>query len=124
MKQQSGGAFIAGIAVGVLAGVAVGLLLAPRAGEETRETILERGIELKGRFLERDVGQVTAEIATRPANAVGGSVEQFRSYLFGLLDHARRTWQLAIEQGRHEASRTEQMMLRDYERQVNTSHGR
>jgi gas vesicle protein len=43
------GAFLAGFLFGGLVGAGVALLLAPQSGEETREMIRERGIELKAR---------------------------------------------------------------------------
>jgi len=41
--------FVTGFIMGSVAGVLVGILLAPQSGEETREVIRERGIELKSR---------------------------------------------------------------------------
>ena len=43
------GAFLAGFMIGGLIGAGVALLMAPQSGEETRELIRERSIELKGR---------------------------------------------------------------------------
>jgi gas vesicle protein len=43
------GAFVAGFLIGGLVGAGVALLLAPQSGEETREMLRERSIELKGR---------------------------------------------------------------------------
>jgi gas vesicle protein len=43
------GSFMAGLLVGGLVGAAVALLMAPQSGEETRQVIQERGIELKDR---------------------------------------------------------------------------
>ena len=41
------GAFFSGLIVGGLVGAAVALLLAPQSGEETREIIRDRSIELR-----------------------------------------------------------------------------
>ncbi|NDJ33185.1 MAG: YtxH domain-containing protein [Chloroflexi bacterium] len=43
------GAFLTGFVVGGLIGAAVALLTAPQSGEETREQIVTRGIELRDR---------------------------------------------------------------------------
>ena len=43
------GSFVAGFLIGGLIGAGVALLLAPQSGEETREMLRERGIELKSR---------------------------------------------------------------------------
>ena len=46
------GTFFAGLVVGGLVGAAVALLLAPQSGEETREMIQAKGIELRDRAVE------------------------------------------------------------------------
>lgn len=47
------GDFLAGVFVGALIGAAVGLLLAPEAGEETRERVIEKARKLKEAASER-----------------------------------------------------------------------
>lgn len=60
------GAFLAGFLLGGLVGAGVALFLAPQSGEETREMIRERGIELKTRAEEASTGLRTkAETAIR-----------------------------------------------------------
>jgi gas vesicle protein len=50
MEQQNGDlAFFAGLVAGAIVGGAAAALLAPRSGPETREQIVERGLELKSR---------------------------------------------------------------------------
>jgi len=52
MSDEGRGAeFLAGVIIGGLIGAAVGLLLAPQPGEETREQLREKGIELKERVV-------------------------------------------------------------------------
>jgi gas vesicle protein len=41
--------FLTGLVVGCVTGLVLGILLAPQSGEETRELLREKGIELKGR---------------------------------------------------------------------------
>jgi len=41
--------FLTGFVLGGLIGLAVGILLAPQAGEETRDVLRDKGIELKSR---------------------------------------------------------------------------
>lgn len=79
---------------------------------------MERGIELRGRLLEGDAGQVTAEISSRPANALEEFIEQVRDYLRSVAQSARETWERALREGRVEAQRTEQSMLREYQSQL------
>ena len=50
MDEQSGDmAFFIGLVAGAIVGGAAAALLAPRSGPQTREQIVERGLELKGR---------------------------------------------------------------------------
>jgi len=50
MEYQNGDmAFFVGLVAGAIVGGAVAALLAPRSGPETREQIVERGLELKNR---------------------------------------------------------------------------
>lgn len=55
------GSFVAGFALGALAGAVVSLLMAPQSGEETRQIIKDRAIELK------DKGDETFEETKRKA---------------------------------------------------------
>jgi gas vesicle protein len=41
--------FLTGLVVGCVTGLVLGVLLAPQSGEETREILREKGIELKAR---------------------------------------------------------------------------
>ena len=68
-SDNSIGAFLAGILIGGLVGAAAALLLAPQSGEETREQIREKSIEL------RDRAEVTLDEAK---TRVGQSVETAR----------------------------------------------
>lgn len=60
---QDLGSFLSGLIIGGLVGAAVALLLAPQSGEETREIIRDRSIELKDKAVE------TAEEARQKAEA-------------------------------------------------------
>ena len=60
---QDLGSFLSGLIIGGLVGAAVALLLAPQSGEETREIIRDKSIELKDRAVE------TAEEARQKAEA-------------------------------------------------------
>lgn len=57
------GSFVAGFALGALAGAVVSLLMAPQSGEETRQIIKDKAIELK------DKGEETFEDTKRKAEA-------------------------------------------------------
>jgi gas vesicle protein len=68
--------FLGGFALGALCGAALALILAPQAGEETREQIHRTGVQVQGR-----------------ATAMAGQVRQEASALEGqaqaALEHAR-----------------------------------
>jgi len=49
MNNNRGLEFLTGLALGGIAGAATALLMAPASGEETREEIRSRGVELKHR---------------------------------------------------------------------------
>ncbi len=58
----SAGFFIAGLLVGAAMGAVAALLFAPAPGEETRELLSQKGIELKGKAKElSDVAKERAE---------------------------------------------------------------
>jgi gas vesicle protein len=60
-ESKNFGAFVMGFIVGSLSGAIVSLLLAPQTGEETRQIIKDRAIELK------DKGQSTFEETKKKA---------------------------------------------------------
>ncbi|MGB4595092.1 MAG: YtxH domain-containing protein [Anaerolineaceae bacterium] len=60
-EKNDFGSFVAGFALGALAGAVVSLLMAPQSGEETRQIIKDRAIELK------DKGGETFEETKRKA---------------------------------------------------------
>ncbi len=69
------GTFIMGFTIGALAGAVVSLLMAPQTGEETRQLIKDRAIELKEKGAESyEETKRKAEIAYKDAVA---KYEQF-----------------------------------------------
>lgn len=69
-ERDEFGAFLIGFIIGGLTGAAVSLLMAPQTGEETREYLKERAIEL------RDKAQETAQST---ADQVGSTASEVRS---------------------------------------------
>jgi gas vesicle protein len=51
-EQKNFGAFVMGFVIGSLSGAIASLLLAPQSGEETRQIIKDRAIELKDKSQE------------------------------------------------------------------------
>jgi gas vesicle protein len=74
------GSFVAGFLIGGLIGAGVALLLAPQSGEETREMLRERGIELKNR---------AEEAASEFSSKAGTYIEQGRERVEGAVESAR-----------------------------------
>ena len=70
------GAFVVGFVVGGLAGAVAALLLAPTSGEETRQVIKEKAIELKDRTSET-VGQAYSQAETAARDALARAQELF-----------------------------------------------
>jgi gas vesicle protein len=76
-KQDSDLVFLAGLVVGAIVGGAAAALLAPRSGPETREQIVERGLELKSRAedvverAQRVAGETVAKVQTAAQEMIG-----------------------------------------------------
>jgi len=76
MSDKGGGEFFAGFLIGALAGAAAALLLAPGSGQETRQQIQEKGIELKKRA--EQLAEEAKSQAQQAAEGVRGQVGQFQ----------------------------------------------
>lgn len=62
------GSFMSGLLMGGLIGSAIALLMAPQSGEETREMLKEKGVEIKDKTSESlDAAYKRAEITARDA---------------------------------------------------------
>lgn len=74
------GAFLGGLIVGGLIGAAVALLLAPQRGEETREMMLQGGIELKQRAeqVAADLRGRAQEVAEESKGRINDAVDAAR----------------------------------------------
>jgi gas vesicle protein len=101
--DSRGWEFFTGFLLGTVVGAAVALLLAPKSGEETRELIRERGIELKGRAAElteesrRRAEELAAEARKRAEEA------EARGRL--VLEEQRTRLQTALEEGKEAAQK-------------------
>jgi len=74
---QDLGAFLSGLIIGGLVGAAAALLLAPQSGEETRELIRDKSIELKDRAVETaEEARVKAEAAAAEARVRADKLTQ------------------------------------------------
>ncbi len=95
MSDNGDGAisFFAGFLFGGIVGAGVALLLAPAAGEETREQIKGKGIELRGRAEE------LATVASERASTV-----QARGKV--VIAEGREQLEAALEEGKAAAAKT------------------
>jgi gas vesicle protein len=68
--------FLAGLFLGAIAGSLAAVLLTPRSGPETREQVVERGLELKGR---------AEDAVQRAQNVASDTVAKVQSAAQGLV---------------------------------------
>lgn len=101
--DSRGWEFLTGFLLGTAVGAATALLLAPQSGEETRELIRERGIELKGR-----AGELTEESRLR-AEALAAEArrraEEAQERGRTVLDEQRSRLRHAIDEGKDAAQK-------------------
>jgi gas vesicle protein len=102
MSNDSGAVdFLAGFFVGTLVGAAFALLFAPTAGEETRQQIVDKGIELKQRATELNLDPSRlSELKDR------GAV---------LLEEQRTRFMEAVQEGRLAAERRKEELLAQFQ---------
>jgi len=83
MADNSGdlGSFLAGFVIGGLIGAAVALLTAPQSGEQTRQLIADKSIELRDRAAETasDYQAKAGEFASQTAHAYEEQVQRIQA---------------------------------------------
>lgn len=108
MSGSKFGDFLTGLIVGAALGYTFGTLSAPRAGEETRHMITEKGVELRDRARETVQGTVdktnklVEEGRTRVTSTVGGTVNRTRERV----DEVKGRGQSLVEDARFQVSQT------------------
>ena len=90
-ERDEFGAFLIGFIIGGLTGAAVSLLMAPQTGEETREYLKERAIEL------RDKAADTAQTTYSQVETTAGEV---RSRAGEIASKARTSAEEQVSRGR------------------------
>ncbi len=102
MSRDSGAVdFLAGFFVGTLVGAAVALLMAPAPGDETREQLKEKGIELKNRATE--------------LNLDSAKLEELRGRGEEILQEQRTRFKEAIHEGKLAAERRKEQLLSQFQ---------
>lgn len=101
-KESSGGDFIAGFFLGGIIGAAVALLLTPVSGDEMREQLRVKSIELKDRA--GDLGVEATKVA-----------EELRTKGQSVFESQKVRFQEAIEEGKRAASLKKEELLAQLE---------
>jgi gas vesicle protein len=98
-ERDEFGAFLIGFIIGGLTGAAISLLMAPQTGEETREILKDRAIEL------RDKAQETAQVAREQVGSTATDVRMragdVASKAKASADDLRQRGQVVIEEQRN-----------------------
>jgi gas vesicle protein len=102
--EGKGAEFLAGLLIGGLVGAATALLLAPQPGEETREDLREKGIELKDRVMELSE---EARKRAEELQAEGRTIVQEQKERVGE----------AIEEGKKAAAKKKKDLLEELEKE-------
>lgn len=99
--DSHGWEFFTGFLLGTVVGAAAALLLAPQTGEETREVIRERGIELQGRMgqTSEEARSRASDFATEARSRAADAQDRSRT----LLADQKSRLQDAIDQGKEAA---------------------
>jgi gas vesicle protein len=102
MSSEGSGGFVAGFLFGAFVGAALALVFAPAPGDELREQIKEKSIELKDR-----AGTLGAEASKRADELVARGQS--------ILQDQRLRFREAVEEGRQAASRRKEELLAQFE---------
>lgn len=105
MSERGSGGFFTGFFFGAIAGAAVALLFAPAGGDETRDYIRQKSIELKHQADE------LAEEATHQAETLRTKGQAF-------LDEQKKRLQEAIDEGQKAAARRKAELLSQLDEQA------
>lgn len=100
-SQESGTGFVPGFLLGGLVGAAAALLLTPRSGEEARDTLMDRGIELKGK---------AGEVASKARDEADDLLSRGKV----LFDDQRARLREAVEEGKVAAADKRAELLAKY----------
>ncbi len=107
MSSDSGASdFLAGFFIGTLMGAALALLFAPSSGEDTRQQIKEKGIELKERATELGLDS--------------SRLSELKERGEGLLEQQRTRFKEAVEEGKRAAERRKEELLGQFQAPANS----
>lgn len=100
-QGQGGGGFVAGFVVGALVGAALAVMLAPQAGEETRDLVWGKAREATNMAMDAtgDIREKAATVASDLQMSAADLYERGRS----VVDNARSNMGAAVDEGRNAA---------------------
>jgi gas vesicle protein len=90
------GILLAGFLMGGVIGAGIALLTAPRSGEETREQIRAKGVELRD-TAEQSVDEALTTVKTAALD-VSNRAEELRAQSQAALDEGQKQWSEAVEE--------------------------
>ena len=97
-QDHRGGEFLTGMLVGIGVGATAALLLAPQSGQETRDVIRERGLEIKSRAV--DVGDEGRQRVEDLGDQARHRAEEAQVRGRQVVEEQRTRLQKAIAQGK------------------------
>lgn len=103
-QGQGGGGFVAGFVVGALVGAALAMMLAPQAGEETRDLVWGKAREATNLAMDAtgDLREKVSSVASDLQTGAAGLYERGRS----VVENARSNADAAVDEGRSAAQST------------------
>jgi gas vesicle protein len=96
--------FIVGALVGALGGAAIGLLLAPRSGEETREQVRRKAVEMQGEA-EETLGEARAWAESVAAD-IRRRAKELQAQSQAILDEGQKQLVKAVEETKRATATT------------------
>ncbi len=105
------GAFLIGFIIGGLTGAAVSLLMAPQTGEETREFLRDRAIELRDKAAE--TAQETAGQVNDTADMVRGRATEIAGRARTQAEDLQHRGQVVLEEQRQKITEKVQALRKD-----------
>jgi len=98
-ERDEFGVFLIGFVIGGLTGAAISLLMAPQSGEDTREYLKERAIELREKA--QETAQTTYDQVGSTASEVRTRAEELASKAKTGADELKHRGQVVLEEQRN-----------------------
>ena len=103
-QGQGGGGFVAGFVVGALVGAALAVMLAPQAGEETRDLVWGKAREASNLAMDA-TGDLREKVTSVASDLQAGAADLYERGRT-VVDEARANMGAAVDEGRSVADAT------------------